>query len=178
MDEAARLQKQNPKKIIIDMYTTWCGPCRMLDRNTFSNKSHPNDNSFIQKWSKLLFFDEKAMNIITFSWTSIPSYYFFKKVVRIITFSWRCRQNDNFFMKQSWKLLLFHFFIRIHKRGSPGHPRRRTASPWITRREIGSVPTTSWWKYNFCFFLKNFQLFLHFLNERMSIPYKLFFLCF
>jgi thiol:disulfide interchange protein len=39
MDEAARLQKQYPKKIIIDMYTTWCGPCRMLDRNTFSNKS-------------------------------------------------------------------------------------------------------------------------------------------
>ena len=38
MDEALAKQKSNPKKIMIDMYTTWCGPCRMLDRNTFSNK--------------------------------------------------------------------------------------------------------------------------------------------
>jgi len=38
MDEAVERQIKNPKKIIIDMYTNWCGPCRMLDRNTFSNK--------------------------------------------------------------------------------------------------------------------------------------------
>lgn len=38
MDEAFAAQKQNPKKIFVDVYTTWCGPCKMLDRNTFSNK--------------------------------------------------------------------------------------------------------------------------------------------
>lgn len=37
MDEALAKQKEIPKKIMIDMYTTWCGPCKMLDRNTFSN---------------------------------------------------------------------------------------------------------------------------------------------
>lgn len=38
LEEAVELQKKNPKKIIMDMYTTWCGPCKMLDRNTFQNK--------------------------------------------------------------------------------------------------------------------------------------------
>ena len=38
MNEALALQQKAPKKILIDMYTTWCGPCKMLDRNTFTNK--------------------------------------------------------------------------------------------------------------------------------------------
>jgi thioredoxin-related protein len=38
MNEAFELQKKVPKKIIIDMYTSWCGPCKMLDKNTFTNK--------------------------------------------------------------------------------------------------------------------------------------------
>jgi len=38
MDEALELQQKTPRKILIDMYTSWCGPCKMLDRNTFTNK--------------------------------------------------------------------------------------------------------------------------------------------
>ena len=38
MNEALAAQKENPKKIFMDVYTKWCGPCKMLDRNTFSNK--------------------------------------------------------------------------------------------------------------------------------------------
>jgi len=38
LEEAVELQKKNPKKIMMDMYTAWCGPCKMLDRNTFANK--------------------------------------------------------------------------------------------------------------------------------------------
>jgi thioredoxin-related protein len=37
MNDALAAQAQNPKLIFIDMYTTWCGPCKLLDRNTFSN---------------------------------------------------------------------------------------------------------------------------------------------
>lgn len=37
MNEAVAAQANNPKKIFVDMYTNWCGPCKMLDRNTFSN---------------------------------------------------------------------------------------------------------------------------------------------
>jgi thioredoxin-related protein len=38
MNDAVAAQANNPKKIFVDMYTNWCGPCKMLDRNTFSNK--------------------------------------------------------------------------------------------------------------------------------------------
>lgn len=38
MNEALTAQKKKPKKIFMDAYTTWCGPCKLLDRNTFSNK--------------------------------------------------------------------------------------------------------------------------------------------
>lgn len=38
-EEAIELQKTNPKHIFMDMYTVWCGPCKMLDKNTFKNKS-------------------------------------------------------------------------------------------------------------------------------------------
>jgi len=38
-EEALALQKKNPKKIMIDVYTNWCGPCKMLDKNTFQNEA-------------------------------------------------------------------------------------------------------------------------------------------
>lgn len=38
MDEALAAQKDVPKKIFMDVYTKWCGPCKLLDKNTFSNK--------------------------------------------------------------------------------------------------------------------------------------------
>lgn len=37
-DQALEAQKKKPKKIFVDMYTVWCGPCQMLDKNTFKNK--------------------------------------------------------------------------------------------------------------------------------------------
>lgn len=37
MNEALEAQKKEPKKIFADVYTDWCGPCKMMDKNTFSN---------------------------------------------------------------------------------------------------------------------------------------------
>src|SRR5690606_35397153 len=40
MNEALELQKKKKnkaKKIFMDAYTTWCGPCKSLDKNTFTN---------------------------------------------------------------------------------------------------------------------------------------------
>ena len=36
-EEAIEAQKKAPRKIMVDIYTVWCGPCKMMDRNTFSN---------------------------------------------------------------------------------------------------------------------------------------------
>ncbi|SKB45216.1 Thioredoxin-related protein [Salegentibacter holothuriorum] len=37
MNEALAAQEKEPKKIFMDAYTVWCGPCKMLDKNTFSH---------------------------------------------------------------------------------------------------------------------------------------------
>jgi len=38
MNDALSAQKETPKKILMDVYTKWCGPCKLMDKNTFSNK--------------------------------------------------------------------------------------------------------------------------------------------
>ena len=42
IEEAIELQKTAPKKIFMDVYTNWCGPCKMLDKNTFQNEDVAN----------------------------------------------------------------------------------------------------------------------------------------
>lgn len=37
-DELPAMQAKDPRKVMIDVYTQWCGPCKMLDKNTFHNK--------------------------------------------------------------------------------------------------------------------------------------------
>ena len=39
MDEALAAQKKKAKPIFMDVYTDWCGPCKMLDKNTFQDKA-------------------------------------------------------------------------------------------------------------------------------------------
>ena len=53
-DEAIAAQKKNPKKIFVDIYTNWCGPCKMLSSNTFTNKDlakYVNDNYYPVKFN-------------------------------------------------------------------------------------------------------------------------------
>ncbi len=37
MDEALAAQKNQPKKILIDFYTTWCTPCKIMADKTYDN---------------------------------------------------------------------------------------------------------------------------------------------
>lgn len=54
LEEAVTLQEKEPRKIIIDVYTNWCGPCKMLDRITFNNKDvadYVNKNYYAVKFN-------------------------------------------------------------------------------------------------------------------------------
>ncbi|MGD2033704.1 MAG: DUF255 domain-containing protein [Bacteroidales bacterium] len=37
-EDAIEMTRKEPRKIMIDVYTDWCGYCKVMDRNTFSNK--------------------------------------------------------------------------------------------------------------------------------------------
>jgi thioredoxin-related protein len=49
LEEALELQKKAPKKILIDAYTHWCGPCKKLKNETLANANvakYINDNFY------------------------------------------------------------------------------------------------------------------------------------
>ncbi len=54
MNEALEAQKKAPKKIFMDVYTNWCGPCKLLDKRTFKNKdvvAYVNKNYYAVKFN-------------------------------------------------------------------------------------------------------------------------------
>ncbi len=38
IEEAVELNKKEPRKFMIDVYTDWCGWCKVMDKNTFNNE--------------------------------------------------------------------------------------------------------------------------------------------
>ncbi|MEM9822940.1 MAG: thioredoxin family protein, partial [Bacteroidota bacterium] len=54
LEEAQKQNKKNPKKLLVDMYTHWCGPCKMMDRSTFVDAQvieHINKNYYAVKFN-------------------------------------------------------------------------------------------------------------------------------
>lgn len=53
-EEAIELHKENPKKILIDLYTDWCGWCKVMDKNTYSKSEiakYINENFYPVKFN-------------------------------------------------------------------------------------------------------------------------------
>lgn len=63
IEEAQAAQKKEPRKILVDVYTKWCGPCKMMMKNTFTNADviqYINENYYAVK------FDAESPDEVTF----------------------------------------------------------------------------------------------------------------
>ena len=61
--EAVAAQKKEPRKIMIDVYTDWCGPCKMMMANTFTSDDVIN---YINKNYYAVKFNAESPNDVTF----------------------------------------------------------------------------------------------------------------
>src|SRR5436190_24321530 len=54
IQEAEKLSKKHPRKIVIDVYTDWCGWCKKMDKSTFADKNvatYVNKNFYAVKFN-------------------------------------------------------------------------------------------------------------------------------
>lgn len=64
IEEAQELNKEEPRKIFIDVYTSWCGPCKMMMANTFTN---PDLIDYVNEHYYAVKFDAESPDPITFN---------------------------------------------------------------------------------------------------------------
>lgn len=63
MNEALAAQQKEPRKIFMDAYTDWCGPCKTLDKNTLN---HPKVAAYLNKHFYPVKFNAEGTEKITY----------------------------------------------------------------------------------------------------------------
>jgi len=62
-EEAYNKCKKNPRPIMVDVYTTWCGPCKMMTAQTFN---HPQIAKYINDNFYAVKFDAESKDTVKF----------------------------------------------------------------------------------------------------------------
>lgn len=64
LEQAERLSKTKPKKILIDVYTDWCVWCKRMDAETFN---HPEIASYLNEYFYPVKFNAESYDTIVFN---------------------------------------------------------------------------------------------------------------
>jgi thioredoxin-related protein len=64
LKDALELQKKQPKKILIDIYTDWCGWCKKMDAETFN---HPVIAQYLNQYFYPVKFDAESKDSVIFA---------------------------------------------------------------------------------------------------------------
>lgn len=64
LEEADQQMKENPKKLYVDVYTDWCGWCKVQDRKTFT---HPEIVKLMNKYYYAVKFDAESRDSLKFN---------------------------------------------------------------------------------------------------------------
>ena len=118
LEDAVYLQEAAPRNIIIDMYTKWCGPCKLLDRNTFANKDvakYINDNFYAVK------FNAEGNDIVNFKGYTFenPNY----------DPSKANRRNSSHQLSQAFRIQAFPTIVFLDKSSNLLHKLRGNKTP-------------------------------------------------
>ncbi len=63
VEEVQVAMENEPRKVLMDVYTSWCGPCKMMMRNTFTD---PNVIAYINKYYYAVKFNAEGEKEVTF----------------------------------------------------------------------------------------------------------------
>ena len=63
VEEVEEAMNNEPRKILMDVYTSWCGPCKMMMKNTFTD---PNVIEYINQYYYAVKFNAEGEKEVTF----------------------------------------------------------------------------------------------------------------
>ncbi len=63
LDEAQKRMVKEPRKVLIDVYTDWCGPCKIMNSTTFED---PETVKYINKYYYAVKFNAEGNEVISF----------------------------------------------------------------------------------------------------------------
>lgn len=78
LNDLQELNKKEPRKVFIDIYATWCGPCKLMDKKTFADPTivqYVNDHYYAVKLNGE---GKKQVNIFGKTMTEAELAYTFK----------------------------------------------------------------------------------------------------
>ena len=102
LEQAEKLCKTNPKKILIDAYTDWCGWCKKMDKETFQ---HPEIAKYLNQQFYTVKFNAETKDTITFLGSKYINFGSKTHPLAISLLGWRLSYPSIVYMTENFEYL-------------------------------------------------------------------------